>query len=104
MRVTARVEAADVASSLTPLMLKAPLPKVLALNAVAVPALLAPSVANADRKTALDLDELAPIIDFSTQGQHTSTGSAVLQLRLKRGCVAKTEKDHPENSRLYLGQ
>lgn len=60
MRVTARVEAADVASSLAPLMVMAPLLKVLARKALAVLALLAPSVAKADSKTALDFEELAP--------------------------------------------
>lgn len=50
MRVTANVEAADVASSLAPLTVKA----------LAVLALLAPSVAKADRKTAFDLEEPPP--------------------------------------------
>lgn len=59
-RVTAKVEAADVASSRAPLMAIEPLPKVLGLKALTVLALLAPSVAKADRSTAVDLDELAP--------------------------------------------
>lgn len=59
-RVTAKAEAADVASSLVPLKAIEPPPKVVGLKALAVLALLAPSVANADRSTAVDLDELAP--------------------------------------------
>ena len=52
MRVTANVEAADVASSLAPPTAIAVLLKALAL--------LAPIVAKADRKTAFDLEELPP--------------------------------------------
>lgn len=45
--------------------------KVLALKALAVLALLAPSVAKADRKTTLDLDELPPFIIVITQENAT---------------------------------
>lgn len=63
-REITKVDAAEVASSLTPVMVRALLLKVLALalalKALALLALLAPSVAKADRKTTLDLDELTP--------------------------------------------
>lgn len=63
MRVTAKVEAADVASSLTPLMVTA-----LLLKVPAALALLAPSVAKADtdRNAAFDREELTltPSIEF----------------------------------------
>lgn len=52
MRVNAKVEAADVANSLAPLMVITVELKVLAL--------LAPSVAKADKNTAVDLAELPP--------------------------------------------
>lgn len=72
-REKAKVDTADVASSLTPLMVMALLLKVLALKALAVLALLAPSVAKADRNTALDLDELTPSLSpqqNATQARH----------------------------------
>lgn len=48
----------------------------LALKALAVLALLAPSVAKADRKTTLDLDELTPsLITIKTQ-QNTTLSTA----------------------------
>ena len=59
-KLRAKVEAADVASSLTPPMPIALPLKELAPNAVAVLAPLAPRVARAERNTALDLDELTP--------------------------------------------
>lgn len=66
-REMAKVDAADVASSLIEDVLA------LAPKALAVLALLAPSVAKADRKTTLVLDELTPSSSSSSPKQKSTT-------------------------------
>lgn len=65
MRAMAMAEAADVTNNLiplTPLMAIALLPKALGLNTLVLCALLAPRVAKADRKTAVELGDLTPSV------------------------------------------